>query len=136
MLVLPQLSDENNKIIQIKKAQIEAADKNQFSQRSLGDISSDYENVGQAFRNKLGKIEKMQDQLMVTSQIQSISALAQNEQSTKRLAETVKSSVPTKSLYAKNLNESQKNIQSNIIAVDATKKRLGLAIYSNNNALD
>ena len=46
VLVLPQLTEEHNKIIQIKKAQIETVDKNQFSQRSLGEISSDYENVG------------------------------------------------------------------------------------------
>ena len=43
--------------------------------------------------------------------------------------------MPTKSLYAKNLNESQKNIQSNIISVDATKKRMGLGGFTN-NALD
>lgn len=73
---------------------------------------------------------------MVTSQIQSISAFAQNQQSSKRLAETMKSSLmPTKSLYAKNLNESQKHMQSNIISVDATKKRMGLGGFSY-NAMD
>jgi len=45
------------------------------------------------------------------------------------------SHVPSKSLYAKNLNESQKNIQSNLISVDATKKRMGLGGFTN-SALD
>ena len=43
--------------------------------------------------------------------------------------------MPSKSLYAKNLNESQKNMQSNLISVDATKKRLGLGGFTN-SALD